>query len=48
MKYSLAWLSVKPEWRIGKRNEGNDGNVENQGGNAGNHGGNRGNRGENM
>ena len=48
LKYSLAWLSVKPEWRIGERNERNDGNAENQGGNAGNQGGNRGNRGGNM
>ena len=48
MKYSLAWLSVKPEWRIGERNERNDGNAENQGGNTGDQGGNRGNRGGNM
>ena len=35
------------EWRIRKRNEGNDGNVGNQGGNAGNQGGNEGNQGGN-
>ena len=28
----------KPEWGIGKRNEGNDGNVGNQVGNTGNQG----------
>ena len=30
----------KSKWEIGERNEGNDGNAENQGGNAGNRGGN--------
>ena len=40
----------KPEWGIGERNEGNDGNAANQGGNdgnAGNRGGNARNRGGN-
>ena len=36
-----------PEWRIGERNEKNDGNAWNQGGYAGNYGGNAGNRDEN-
>ena len=31
----------KPEWRIGERNAGDDGNARNQGGNAGNRGGNQ-------
>ena len=31
----------KPEWGIGERNAGDDGNARNQGGNAGNRGENQ-------
>ena len=38
---------LKPEWGIGERNEGIDGNVGNRDGNARNQGGNAGNQGDN-